>query len=409
MTRLDDGAIRLRDGQTVWQAEALRPMPAPRSPTVTQTDFVIVGAGITGAFLAERLTRGGASCVVIDRHAPASGSTAASTAMLLWELDASLLELEQRFGSVAAGRIAHDCLERVRAIGALAHGLNIACDFAFRPSLYLAGDKLDATDLREEARLRCHLGITGEVLDSGALAARGVIGDGALLYGGAAEADPVKLARGLLAAAVARRARIITPAVAMVYETLPDGVVVSTREGDVVRARWLVLANGYEMPDFVPVGRHHIVQTWAIATEAIAQRPWAGDALVWEASDPYLYMRTTAEGRVIVGGADEEGVDPAAAARSTPAKTRELLAAGTGRCPGLAGLQAEFAWTGAFGVTDDSLPFIGRVPGRPWCLAAYGYGGNGITFSALAAELIAAELEGGPHADAPLYALDRDG
>lgn len=401
--------MRLREGATVWQTGLEPPKAAARLPRTTHADFVIVGAGITGAFLAERLTRGGGSVVVIDRHAPASGSTAASTAMLLWELDASLLELEQRLGAEAAGRIAQDCIERVQAIGALVHRLNIPCDFTFRQSLYLAGDKLDAADLREEAGLRQHLGIKGAYLDSGKLAARGVIGDGALLYGGAAEVDPVKLARGLMAAAVARGAEIITPAVAMVYETLPDGVVVSTREGDVVRARWLVLANGYEMPDFVPVGRHHTVQTWAIATEAITQRPWAGDALVWEASDPYLYMRTTADGRVIVGGADEEGVDPATAQRSTPAKARELLEAGTGRCPGIAGLGAAFAWTGAFGVTDDSLPFIGRVPGRPWCLAAYGYGGNGITFSALAAELLSAELEGRPHADARLYALDRDG
>ena len=409
MIRLDDGAMRLREGVTVWQAGAPHQTPELRSPVTVEAEFVIIGAGITGAFLAERLTRGGASVVVIDRHAPANGSTAASTAMLLWELDASLLELEQRLGAEAAGRVAHDCIERVQAIGALAHRLGIGCDFAFRSSLYLAGDKLDAADLREEARLRGHLGIKGAILDGGALAARGVIGDAALLYTGAAEADPVKLARGLMAVALARGAKLITPAVAMVYETLPDGVLVSTREGDVVRARWLVLANGYEMPDFVPAGRHEIVQTWAIATEAMAQRPWAGDALVWEASDPYLYMRTTADGRVIVGGADEEGVDPAMAERSTPAKSRELLMAGAGRCPAIAGLEAELAWTGAFGVTDDSLPFIGRVPGRPWCLAAYGYGGNGITFSALAAELLAAELAGKPHPDARLFALDRDG
>ena len=409
MTRLDDGAIRLRDGATVWQSGMTPTKEAARLPRIIQADFVIVGAGITGAFIAERLTRRGASIAVIDRHAPASGSTAASTAMLLWELDASLLELEQRFGAESAGRIAQDCIERVQAIGALANRLSIACDFAFRRSLYLAGDKLDAADLREEAQLRGHLGIKGSFLDSDALAARGVVGDGALLYGGAAEADPVKLARGLLAAAVARGAEIITPAVAMVYETLPDGVVVSTREGDVVRARWLVLANGYEMPDFVPVGRHQIVQTWAIATEASARRPWVGDALVWEASDPYLYMRTTADGRVIIGGADEEGVEPATAKRSTPGKTRELVLAGAGRCPGIAGLEAEFAWTGAFGVTEDSLPFIGRVPGKPWCLAAYGYGGNGITFSALAAELLSAEIDGQPHPDARLFALDRDG
>lgn len=93
------------------------------------------------------------------------------------------------------------------------------------------------------------------------LAARGVVGEGALLCDGAAEADPVKLARGLLAIAVSRGAQIIALADATVYETLPDGVAVLTREGDIVRAHTLLLANGHEMPDFVPAGRHQVVQT----------------------------------------------------------------------------------------------------------------------------------------------------
>jgi glycine/D-amino acid oxidase-like deaminating enzyme len=36
---------------------------------------------------------------------------------------------------------------------------------------------------------------------------------------------------------------------------------------------------------------------------------------------------------------------------------------------------------------EDSPPMIGRVPGRPNCLVAFGYGGNGITFSAVAVSL----------------------
>lgn len=66
-----------------------------------------------------------------------------------------------------------------------------------------------------------------------------------------------------------------------------------------------------------------------------------------------------------------------------------------------------FAWRGAFGVTDDSLPFIGPVAGRPGCFAAYGHGGNGITFSALAAELLMDWLEGRVGPMASFCALNR--
>jgi glycine/D-amino acid oxidase-like deaminating enzyme len=40
-------------------------------------------------------------------------------------------------------------------------------------------------------------------------------------------------------------------------------------------------------------------------------------------------------------------------------------------------------------------------------LFALGFGGNGITFSAIATELIAAELAGKPHESAKLYGFNR--
>ena len=49
----------------------------------------------------------------------------------------------------------------------------------------------------------------------------------------------------------------------------------------------------------------------------------------------------------------------------------------------------------AFHVADkDGLPLIGEVPGYPRIHAAYGYGGNGITFSFLASRLIGAMIAG---------------
>ncbi|KEC76066.1 oxidoreductase [Rhizobium leguminosarum bv. phaseoli CCGM1] len=49
------------------------------------------------------------------------------------------------------------------------------------------------------------------------------------------------------------------------------------------------------------------------------------------------------------------------------------------------------------------------MPGVPHVLAAYGYGGNGITFSYLAAQMIGAMIAGMYRDWFEDFALDRDG
>ena len=69
--------------------------------------------------------------------------------------------------------------------------------------------------------------------------------------------------------------------------------------------------------------------------------------------------------------------------------------------------RAEYAWSGAFSETRDGLPLIGRVQGRPNLYAAYGYGGNGITFSFLAAQMIGRMLRGKDEPWFKSFGLDR--
>ena len=68
---------------------------------------------------------------------------------------------------------------------------------------------------------------------------------------------------------------------------------------------------------------------------------------------------------------------------------------------------ADYAWTGSFGASEDGAPSIGRVPGLPRAFACLGYGGNGTTFSMLAAQMIAADLGGAADPDAALFAFRR--
>ncbi len=124
--------------------------------------------------------------------------------------------------------------------------------------------------------------------------------------------------------------------------------------------------------------------------------------LAWEASDPYLYMRTTTDGRIVAGGEDEPITDADQWGALTAAK--KLGALRGDRPIG----EPELIRTGFFGETEDGLPLIGRVPGMRHSHAAYGYGGNGITFSALAAGMIAKLIAGEPDQDEELLAIDRN-
>ena len=111
--------------------------------------------------------------------------------------------------------------------------------------------------------------------------------------------------------ALQRKARFYAPVQATAIEDGREQVVVATSGGPTITARHLVLATGYELTDIIPKTAHSVVSTWAIATVPQPKNIWPGAALIWEASEPYLYLRATEDGRVICGGEDEEFTDEA--------------------------------------------------------------------------------------------------
>ena len=149
--------------------------------------------------------------------------------------------------------------------------------------------------------------------------------------------------------------------------------------------------------------------SWAIATTPQPKNLWREGALIWEDSKDYLYARATSTGRIIIGGEDSDKVvEPDARDGLIPEKSR-LLAQKLAALWPPASLEIEFRWAGTFDTTSDGLPLIGPVPGAKGVYAAYGYGGNGITFSFLAAQLIGGLIAGASSQLLSDFALDRDG
>ena len=69
-----------------------------------KTDVLVIGAGITGAMVADALTSAGAKVAVVDKRGLAKGSTVASTALVQYEIDTPLIVLTRKIGKEKAGR-----------------------------------------------------------------------------------------------------------------------------------------------------------------------------------------------------------------------------------------------------------------------------------------------------------------
>jgi len=397
----------LRTGQSIWSA---RRRPAIAAQPLTRDiacDVVVVGAGVSGALIAEALSEAGLKTVIVDRRGPAEGSTAASTAMLQYELDTPLTLMAARIGREKAERIWRRSRQSVDALRERTERLGLAVDGATRGSIYLDGNVLDASGLALEVDARRRAGFEVELLKPAAVQERyGIKGRHALIGFGNYSADPRRLTAGYLNVALARGARLYSPVDICDIAPTGKGVTLVSARGPSIRARHVVMATGYEMMKGIPRKGNKIISSWSIATRPQPSAIWPTAAMIWEAADPYLYIRTTPRGEIICGGEDEEIGDAALRDSKLADKAATLSRKLAALLPGVDATPA-YSWAGSFGDSPVGTPTIGRIPGMPNCYAAMGYGGNGITFSMMAAQMLRGLICGYGDPDSDLVSFHR--
>ena len=401
--------MRLHSGAPFWLvADGLQEMASER-PLPATCDVAILGAGVTGALVADTLSESGISVLVLDKRAPACGSTAASTSLLSYEIDVNLVKLAEMIGIDAAVRAYRASVRAIDDLERLAATLppSEACGFARCPSILLASRRRDRAALEKEAELRQRHGLDAAFWTADHAAnVYGLPSHGALHTRVAGVLDPVRFTRALLRRATGRGALLFARTPALDVRQEPGGLVVVTPRGE-TRARWVVYAMGYEMPKSLREGMVALHTTYALVTEPLeVLGQWAGRCLVWETQHPYFYMRGTEDRRVMIGGADMPFKDASMRDRFMPSRTRRLEAQLEKWLPDIE-TQTAFVWAGTFGETRDGLPYIGPMQWCPQALYALGYGANGITFGAVAARVLRDLCLGNTNDDAYLFRLDR--
>jgi glycine/D-amino acid oxidase-like deaminating enzyme len=173
-----------------------------------------------------------------------------------------------------------------------------------------------------------------------------------------------------------------------------------------IRTDHLILATGYESQQYLPTPILELDSTYAVVSQRMDQRPlWHENALIWETAEPYHYLRTTPDNRIIIGGEDEPFRDPKRRDALLAKKTARLVKYFNTLFPDML-FEPEFEWCGTFGSTKDGLPYIDRDE-RTGAWVVLGMGGNGITFSQVGARIVVDSILRKPCADAALFTFDR--
>lgn len=373
------------------------------------TDYAVIGGGITGALIAWHLAKAGVSTAVFDRRHIGTGSTCASTALLQYEIDTPLFELAERLGEKDAVRSYQLCVESINKLEEISKSLTIKSDFERKPSLYFASRKKDVPDLEKEYKVRRKHGLNVELWSARDIAGKFPFAAHSALFspkdGG--QVDAYRLTHALLQDAINSGAKVYDKTEIKNIEHLPRSVHLETNEGFKIKAKKIVIACGYESVNYLPVHLIRLHSTYAQISEPLKNEEiWYKNCLIWETARPYFYMRTTAENRIIVGGKDEVFYSPNKRDKLLNRKTREIAGHFRKMFPEI-DFRTDYNWAGTFGETEDGLPYIGSIKQLPNTIFALGFGGNGITFSQIAAEIIRDEAIGKKNKDAEIFAFKR--
>lgn len=400
----------LTTGQPFWLTES----GLVRYPVLDKDltcEVAIIGGGITGAFLGYYLTKAGLQATVLDAGYAGGGSTSASTAMCQYELDVDLTDLRDKVGIKRANDAYLGNAYSVHALGQLCqHELPHDCGFGYCPSFYLASKTRHVAHLQAEGDARRGIGLEVETLSEEELLRRFQLqSPAALLSGDTAQVNSYQLTHTLLHEARQAGLQVFERTCVDHCEPAADGRSVTVRAGAYrVRAGHVVVCTGYEAAHLVPQDMVNLNSTYVVISRpGEATTLPTGTAQIWETARPYLYTRTTPDGRIMVGGRDERVKNAAFQNTVLEAKVDKLQQQFAGLFATSVPFTRDFVWAGVYGETADGLPYIGPHQDFPRTYFALGYGGNGTTYSLLAAEIIRDELLGRKHRYAETFSFDR--
>lgn len=400
--------MQLHSGPLYWPHTAAN----PQYPVLNESascELLIIGGGMTGAILAYIASGLGIDTILLEKAQMGSGSTSANTGLLQYCSDKQLSSCIHSFGEDNGVQFYQQCLNAVKGIKDIAGKLKEDVQFRDRNSLYFASTAEDVPKLREEYDTLNRYGFPVYWLTKEEIEGRFPFSkENAIYTEGDAEINPYRFVHALLQSAGEKGARLYASSPVTGFDLKASDGIICRSGTHTIHANHVILATGYQQLLRKARGSYN-AQSFALVTEPVPfLDKWHERCLIWETARPYLYLRTTPENRIIIGGLDERlgpgGLEQTRYIRKSDLLLEQLAAL----FPDAKGVKAEYCWGAVFGQSHDGLPFIGRHPDHPNCWIVENYGGNGTVYSYIAAMLTMKAIKGEEVPELELFSLSRN-
>lgn len=399
--------MKLRSTETFWPLKNAMKNSYPSISSDINTSILIIGSGITGALMAYKLISEGKKIVLVDRRDVCNGSTAASTALLQYEIDISLHELIKIRGEECAVDSYRNGKKAIFDLRTIIDTIKSDCKFEFKKSVYFTSVKKDIPFLRNEFKCRKEHGFDVNWLERWDLEKMGLNAIAAIESTTAAVMDPYKLANDLLIYCQKKGMQILDRTNVTSIQHQKGKCIAHTENKFTITADHVIHCTGYESTETIAEKIVDLKSTYVIASESLPALPNTfKNVIFWDTSSPYLYFRATSDNRIIAGGGDEEFKDAKKRDKLLDKKEQFLLRHFYKKFPKI-DFKLDYSWAGTFGETKDALPYFGKPNPEKNEHYVLGFGGNGITFSAIGMNSILDSINNKKNKDLEYYRFGR--